>query len=80
MGTYYSVKYVTDSSEPKPEVIQAEIDKRLEEVNDQMSTYRPDSELSRFNQFKVNTPFPVSAATATVVKKPLKLISLLMVH
>ncbi|MEQ4653917.1 FAD:protein FMN transferase [Providencia rettgeri] len=74
MGTYYSVKYVTDSSEPKPEVIQAEIDKRLEEVNDQMSTYRPDSELSRFNQFKeVNTPFPVSAATATVVKKAIEI-------
>ncbi len=74
MGTYYSVKYVTDSSGAKPEAIQAEIDKRLEEVNDQMSTYRPDSELSRFNQSKdINTPFPVSAATATVVKKAIEI-------
>ncbi|HEM8294353.1 MULTISPECIES: FAD:protein FMN transferase [Providencia] len=74
MGTYYTVKYVTDSSEQKPEAIQAEVDKRLEEVNDQMSTYRPDSELSRFNQFKeVNTPFPVSAATAKVVNKAIEI-------
>ncbi|OAT49815.1 ApbE family thiamine biosynthesis lipoprotein [Providencia heimbachae ATCC 35613] len=74
MGTYYSVKYVTDSSEHTPEAIQSEIDKRLEEVNDQMSTYRPDSELSRFNQSKeVNVPFPVSAATAKVVKKAIEI-------
>ncbi|HGN1706859.1 TPA: FAD:protein FMN transferase [Providencia rettgeri] len=74
MGTYYSVKYVADTSDVKPEAIQAEIDKRLEEVNDQMSTYRPDSELSRFNQSReVNTPFPVSAATAKVVKKAIEI-------
>ncbi|MTC61533.1 FAD:protein FMN transferase ApbE [Providencia rustigianii] len=74
MGTYYSVKYVTDSSEPTPEAIQTEIDKRLEEVNDQMSTYRPGSELSRFNQStEVNVPFPVSAATAKVVSKAIEI-------
>ncbi len=74
MGTYYSIKYVTDSSSPSSESIQAEIDKRLEEVNDQMSTYRPDSELSRFNQSKeVNVPFPVSAATAKVVKEAIRI-------
>lgn len=74
MGTYYSIKYVAESSSPSSESIQAEIDKRLEEVNDQMSTYRPDSELSRFNQFKeVNVPFPVSAATAKVVKEAIRI-------
>ncbi|HHR6080014.1 TPA: FAD:protein FMN transferase [Providencia alcalifaciens] len=74
MGTYYSVKFVTDSSEPSSEAIQAEIDKRLEEVNDQMSTYRPGSELSRFNQSnEVNVPFPVSAATAKVVSKAIEI-------
>lgn len=74
MGTYYSVKYVSDSSDHSTEAIQSEIDKRLEEVNDQMSTYRPDSELSRFNQSKaVNVPFPVSAATAKVVSKAIEI-------
>ena len=74
MGTYYSVKFVSDSSDHTTEAIQSEIDKRLEEVNDQMSTYRPDSELSRFNQSKeVNVPFPISAATAKVVSKAIEI-------
>ncbi|PHM55942.1 FAD:protein FMN transferase [Xenorhabdus sp. KK7.4] len=74
MGTYYSVKYVADSSVPTPENMQKEIDRLLEEVNDQMSTYRPNSELSRFNQSReVNTPFPVSAATAKVVKEAIRI-------
>ncbi|PHM64627.1 thiamine biosynthesis lipoprotein [Xenorhabdus stockiae] len=74
MGTYYSVKYVADSSVPSPENMQKEIDRLLEEVNDQMSTYRPNSELSRFNQsHEVNTPFPVSAATAKVVKEAIRI-------
>ncbi|WP_446469650.1 FAD:protein FMN transferase [Xenorhabdus stockiae] len=74
MGTYYSVKYVADSSVPSPENMQKEIDRLLEEVNDQMSTYRPNSELSRFNQSReVNTPFPVSAATAKVVKEAIRI-------
>ncbi|MBC8952062.1 FAD:protein FMN transferase [Xenorhabdus sp. PB62.4] len=74
MGTYYSVKYVADSSSPAPENLQKEIDRLLEEVNDQMSTYRPNSELSRFNQSReVNKPFPVSAATAKVVKEAIRI-------
>ncbi|WP_340617550.1 FAD:protein FMN transferase [Xenorhabdus entomophaga] len=74
MGTYYSVKYVADSSSSAPENLQKEIDRLLEEVNDQMSTYRPNSELSRFNQSReVNKPFPVSAATAKVVKEAIRI-------
>ncbi|MDE9481972.1 FAD:protein FMN transferase [Xenorhabdus bovienii] len=74
MGTYYSVKYVADSSIPSPENLQKEIDRLLEEVNDQMSTYRQNSELSRFNQSReVNTPFLVSAATAKVVKEAIRI-------
>ncbi|MBD2822066.1 FAD:protein FMN transferase [Xenorhabdus sp. 42] len=74
MGTYYSVKYVADSSVPAPGDLQKEIDRLLEEVNDQMSTYRPNSELSRFNQSRdVNKPFAVSAATAKVVKEALRI-------
>lgn len=70
MGTYYAIKYIqTDGLDlPDPQTVQAEIDKRLELVNDQMSTYRPESELSRFNQHKSTEPFPVSAATAKVIR------------
>lgn len=74
MGTYYSIKYVPDSSSPPQNVLQTEIDRILEEVNDQMSTYRPHSELSRFNQSReINTPFPVSPATAKVVSDAIRI-------
>lgn len=57
MGTYYQVKYVLTVEQQKDaqltaKNLQLEIDKRLELVNDQMSTYRPNSELSRFNKAK----------------------------
>ncbi|VTP60635.1 Thiamine biosynthesis lipoprotein ApbE precursor [Serratia rubidaea] len=59
MGTSYSIRYLPGDDTPSASKIQAEIDKRLELVNDQMSTYRPDSELSRFNRSRaVDTPFP----------------------
>ncbi|OAT24702.1 FAD:protein FMN transferase [Proteus myxofaciens] len=74
MGTYYSIKYVPDSHSPSQEVLQKEIDRILEEVNDQMSTYRPQSELSLFNQSReINKPFPVSAATAKVVSESIRI-------
>lgn len=74
MGTSYSIRYLPGDDTPSASKIQAEIDKRLELVNDQMSTYRPDSELSRFNRSRaVDTPFPVSAATAQVVSEALRI-------
>ncbi|MGN2616206.1 FAD:protein FMN transferase [Aliivibrio fischeri] len=73
MGTSYNIKYISKDGLPKSEDVHAEIDKRLELVNDQMSTYRKDSELSRFNQSKELTPFTVSKDTATVIKEAIRL-------
>ncbi|MDR9830172.1 FAD:protein FMN transferase [Vibrio sp. FNV 38] len=73
MGTSYNIKYIDQDGLPASDVVQAEIDRLLEEVNDQMSTYRPDSELSRFNQHKESTPFEVSEQTALVVKEAIHL-------
>lgn len=73
MGTGYNVKYISAQGQPKVEDIQKDIDAILEKVNDEMSTYRPDSELSRFNQHRDNTPFIVSADTATVVREALRI-------
>ncbi|WP_298719019.1 FAD:protein FMN transferase [uncultured Oceanisphaera sp.] len=72
MGTYYSVK-VVDVDETRAQALQAEIDRRLERLNDQMSTYREDSELSRFNRHQGADPFPVSSDTARVVTAALQL-------
>lgn len=73
MGTGYNVKYIVQDEQPKPGVLQKEIDKVLEKVNDEMSTYRPDSELSRFNQHTTNEPFTVSSDTAAVVREALRI-------
>ncbi len=73
MGTGYNVKYIVQDEQPKPEVLQKEIDKVLEKVNDEMSTYRPDSELSRFNQHTSSEPFSVSSDTAAVVREALRI-------
>ncbi|MFV0576148.1 MAG: FAD:protein FMN transferase [Vibrio sp.] len=73
MGTGYNVKYIVQDEQPKPEDLQKGIDKVLEKVNDEMSTYRDDSELSRFNQHRTNQPFEVSKDTATVVREALRL-------
>lgn len=73
MGTSYNVKYITTESVASPEALQKEIDRLLEQVNDQMSTYRKDSELSRFNQLKSSEPFAVSPQTALVVKEAIRL-------
>lgn len=73
MGTYYSIKWVEQQGLPSSEAIRKEVEKRLELVNAQMSTYRTDSELSRFNQLQSEQPFAVSAATAKVVREALRL-------
>ncbi|NGZ12708.1 FAD:protein FMN transferase [Vibrio aestuarianus] len=73
MGTTYNIKYIKADGIPSSESVQKEVDRLLEQVNDQMSTYRKDSELSRFNQFQETTPFTVSSQTATVVKEAIRL-------
>ncbi|WP_428612161.1 FAD:protein FMN transferase [Shewanella sp.] len=68
MGTTYHIKFVGDQQMPDEQLLQAEIDLALEQVNDQMSTYRTDSELSRFNQMTLETGLAVSPDTAKVVQ------------
>ena len=66
MGTTYRIVYWGDG-QAAPKEIQAAVDQLLETFDQQMSTYRPDSELSRFNQAPADKWFPVSADTAKVV-------------
>lgn len=73
MGTSYNIKYIVQDGQPSSEVLQTEVDRLLEQVNDQMSTYRKESELSRFNQHQSTEPFEVSEQTATVVKEAIRL-------
>ena len=49
MGTTWSVKF-TGTPDEGVDALKADIEAALEQVNAEMSTYRPDSNLSRFNQ------------------------------
>jgi FAD:protein FMN transferase len=73
MGTQYQIRLGEMPTALSREDLQAEIDRRLELVNDQMSTYRPDSELSRFNSHQGTDWFDVSPATARVVARALEI-------
>jgi len=69
MGTLYSVKLAAPplSSELRTRITEA-IERELEFVDSRMSTWRGDSELSRFNQSKSTEPFPISPETFEVFR------------
>lgn len=67
MGTTYAVKLYDADEAVDAGALQSEIDDLLERINDRMSTWQPDSELSRFNASSDPGWFPVSADTARVV-------------
>lgn len=70
MGTTYEVK-LAGTPPPDPAALKADIDALLGRINGLMSTYDPDSELSRFNASRSTGPYPVSAETARVVSAAL---------
>lgn len=61
MGTTYSVKWVAEDDANTTD-LQAALDKELDAVNQAMSTYLPDSELSRFNQLPPDSEIEASEA------------------
>lgn len=74
MGSPYTVKIVDAALDDKQvEAIRDEVEKRLQEVNRQMSHYQPDSELSQFNRAPANTPFRVSPEFARVMRFSLEM-------
>lgn len=76
MGTSYSVRLVAESTGESPlfdlATVQQKVDQRLGEINRMMSTYDPESELSRFNRHEGDGWFEVSQETAMVVRFALK--------
>ena len=73
MGTSWSVKLAEFPPEIEPAVLETELALILRAVDEQMSTYRADSELSRFNASRSIDWFPVSADTAAVVVAALEI-------
>ncbi|PTT95968.1 thiamine biosynthesis protein ApbE [Pseudomonas sp. HMWF031] len=54
MGSTYSIKYVRRAGLPAPADVRVEVEKILTEIDRQMSTYRSDSDISRFNDLPAN--------------------------
>ncbi len=63
MGSHYSLKYVAGEGTPEPAVLKADVEALLAEVDQQMSTWRADSDLSEFNRLPAGScramPAPV---------------------
>jgi thiamine biosynthesis lipoprotein len=69
MGTIYHAKVVLpDPAGTDLAALQDLIEAQLDDVNAHMSTWRADSELSRFNAHDSTTPFSVSETTLKVLR------------
>lgn len=54
MGSSYSIKYVRHAGLPAPADVRVQVERILDEVDQQMSTYRSDSDIARFNNLPAN--------------------------
>ena len=72
MGTTYQVR-VPGFDEDDRVLLQAQIESELESVNAAMSTYQPDSAISRFNQSRDTDWTPVPESLAEVVLAALQI-------
>ena len=66
MGTSYHISYQLPANTDEA-AIQASIDKRLQQINDSMSTYQADSTISQFNQLGKDIPLTIDADFAHVL-------------
>lgn len=73
MGTTYHIRYVSANPRHEAEKVKERVDAVLAQINSQMSTYDPNSELSRFNQRQTTEPVVVSRALETVVRRALEI-------
>ncbi|NLX14124.1 MAG: FAD:protein FMN transferase [Phycisphaerales bacterium] len=75
MGTIYNIKFLASRDSWNATAksrIETDIADTLEEVNRRMSTWLPDSELSRLNRSQVGEPFALSAETFAVFQAALE--------
>jgi len=73
MGTTYSIKYRPTQNTPPLNSMQMEVDALLTEINQTMSTYDPESELSRFNRLRTTDWVSASPSLRAVLKTALEI-------
>lgn len=74
MGTYYKVTLAgAEVSREESPRLQAAVEEELDRVNAAMSTYLPDSEISRFNLARHTDPIPVGPEFRRVLERSFEL-------
>ncbi|MEG3132903.1 FAD:protein FMN transferase ApbE [Rouxiella sp. T17] len=72
MGTFYRVSVVGLDKSREPE-LRRQIEAQLAEDDHQLSTYKDDSVLSRFNQYNGTVPQPISSGMADAIVTSLRI-------
>lgn len=67
MGTSYHISYQLPKDADEA-AIKAAIDKRLQQINNSMSTYQSDSTISKFNRLAQGTPIAIDADFSQVLQ------------
>lgn len=73
MGTTYNIKVVATEEQVIELKLQQQIDAALKQVNQEMSTYIADSELSKFNQSTSAEAIEISVGLTRVIKESIRL-------
>ncbi len=73
MGTTYNIKVVSTIEHIENLQLQSKIDAVLKQVNQEMSTYIPNSEISLFNKFTSSESFEISKGFERVLKESIRL-------
>ncbi len=68
MGTTYNVSYVANLFSHPVKDVSKVVHDALVDVDQRMSTYKPDSELMQFNRFPVGEPFKISRDIVQLVQ------------
>lgn len=68
MGSTYSIKYLRHAGLPGPKAVQAEVEKILADVDQQLSTYRSDSDIEHFNDLPANQCQTMPASILELVR------------
>jgi thiamine biosynthesis lipoprotein len=76
MGTMYKVIYTPTANTPKLAVLKSKVEDLLVKINQSMSTYIPNSEISLFKKLKPYTPMAISNDFGIVSQKALEIASL----
>ncbi len=72
MGSYYSI-VIDQPGDAKQQDLRAEIESKFEVINQQMSTWSDESEISRFNASRSTDWFPVGREFAVVAAEAVRL-------